>query len=377
MTSLLTNYRRNLIINMAQIFISYRREGGREIARNVSDRLTNDGYATFFDYDSLRDGEFNKEIFRTIENVNDFVFILTEGALDNCTDENDWVRMEIEHAVKHKKHIILYGPVGKDFSFPNLPESIANITDIQITPLDYNYYNEGYKRLKARLISRKIRIIRNCLFFTFLLLGLFVWKGPDFIKKPINVNSDVYLLRYTDKEIRDFFPDSIRSKFQYTHSEEGGYHVFPIRKDTTLSPSIYHYPMFRIRLVNNGGKTVGLNRASVEIKNYKVMDNGVVQNDEKNTNPPEYTLSELEMPVVQIGSRKDNSYALQEFDRKLPQKSNDTEFCFALCCNESCQFDMRIRMLSVNDDTLYTNSVNVKYYQPQNAFLVPEYRSAE
>lgn len=376
MTSLLTNYRRNLIINMAQIFISYRREGGREIARNVSDRLTNDGYATFFDYDSLRDGEFNKEIFHTIEGVNDFVFILTEGSLDNCTDENDWVRMEIEHAVKHKKHIILYGPVGKNFSFPNLPESIASITNIQITPLDYNYYNEGYKRLKDRLISRKIRIIRNCLILIFLLLGLFVWKGPDFMKKPIKVNSDVYLLRYTDEEIRDFFPDSIRSKFQYTHSEEGGYHVFPIHGDT-LSPSIYHYPMFRIRLVNKNNNTVGLNRAYVEIKNYKVIDNNLAQNDEKSANPPKYTMAELEMPVVQIGSRKDNSYYLQAFDRKLGKKENDTAFCFALSCNESCQFDMRIKILSEKDDTLYTNPVNVKYYQPLNAFLVPEYKSVE
>ena len=41
------------------IFISYRRQNGSDDARLLQQALKARGYTVFFDYDSLRDGQFN------------------------------------------------------------------------------------------------------------------------------------------------------------------------------------------------------------------------------------------------------------------------------------------------------------------------------
>ena len=47
------------------VFISYRRETGANDARLLQQALKARGYTVFFDYDSLRDGKFDKKIFHT------------------------------------------------------------------------------------------------------------------------------------------------------------------------------------------------------------------------------------------------------------------------------------------------------------------------
>ena len=75
------------------IFISYRRERGAEVARTLQQALKARGYQVFFDYDSLRDGAFNQEILRAIDRASVVVLVLSAGALDCCTNDDDWVRM--------------------------------------------------------------------------------------------------------------------------------------------------------------------------------------------------------------------------------------------------------------------------------------------
>lgn len=70
-----------------QVFISYRREGGRDIARNIYERLSMSGYTTFFDYDSMRNGKFNTQIFKAIEQASDFILILSKDALGRCVNK--------------------------------------------------------------------------------------------------------------------------------------------------------------------------------------------------------------------------------------------------------------------------------------------------
>ena len=42
-----------------QIFISYRREGGAELAGRITDQLKSLGYKVFFDVETMRSGKFN------------------------------------------------------------------------------------------------------------------------------------------------------------------------------------------------------------------------------------------------------------------------------------------------------------------------------
>ena len=106
------------------IFISYRRGGGKEIARPLKEALASKGYKVFLDFDELTDGFFDERIFQAIDEAPVFMIILTEHALDRCADENDWVRKEIEYALLKNKNII---PVNPDKQFRSFPEEIPEV----------------------------------------------------------------------------------------------------------------------------------------------------------------------------------------------------------------------------------------------------------
>lgn len=103
------------------IFISYRREGGRDVARPIKLELEKHGYNVFLDFDELKDGRFNQKIKDAIESAPIFLVILSSHALDRCTNQDDWVRQEIEYAISKKRHII---PVNPDLSFEGFPENL-------------------------------------------------------------------------------------------------------------------------------------------------------------------------------------------------------------------------------------------------------------
>lgn len=100
------------------IFISYRREGGKEYARNLTSELVSRGFHPFLDFDELKDGKFDKRITDAIESAPVFMFILSPGSLDRCVNEDDWVRKEILHAIEHKRHFV---PVDIDKQFDAFP----------------------------------------------------------------------------------------------------------------------------------------------------------------------------------------------------------------------------------------------------------------
>lgn len=109
------------------IFISYRREGGKNIARLLKTELGLRGYHAFLDFDELKDGRFDKRIMDAIDAAPVFMFILSEHALDRCVDENDWVRREIEYAMETERHIV---PINPDKSFSDFPDYVPkNLKD--------------------------------------------------------------------------------------------------------------------------------------------------------------------------------------------------------------------------------------------------------
>ena len=93
---------------MYDIFISYRREDGKEFARQLQLKLQNLGYRTFLDVEELKDGVFDKRITDAIEASTVFLALLTPRYFCRCAEEEDWVRKEIVCAVEGKKHIVLH-----------------------------------------------------------------------------------------------------------------------------------------------------------------------------------------------------------------------------------------------------------------------------
>ncbi len=122
------------------IFISYRRidsEGrtsGRDIARTIKLEFEKRGYAVFFDYSEIKDDEFERTIIPAVEHAKVFILVLSKDALVRCANEGDWVRREIETAMKNGCKIIPVNPDGAFNGWPsNLPDSLLLLTKQEIS----------------------------------------------------------------------------------------------------------------------------------------------------------------------------------------------------------------------------------------------------
>ena len=135
------------------VFISYRRATGVDDARLLQQALKARGYEVFFDYDSLRVGRFNDKIFDAIDEAPVFVLMLTQGALDECVNQEDWVRAEIERAIDKRKQIIPVAPSDQKLSYPGwLPPKLQGLPYEQVSELN-----------KTSLFEESVdKIIRNC-----------------------------------------------------------------------------------------------------------------------------------------------------------------------------------------------------------------------
>ena len=73
-----------------QVFISYRRDGGLETAKQLH-ALLKDNYEVFFDKESLRNGTFDDKIEYAISECTDFLLILSNNIFDRFEEEGDWI----------------------------------------------------------------------------------------------------------------------------------------------------------------------------------------------------------------------------------------------------------------------------------------------
>jgi hypothetical protein len=139
------------------IFISYRRKGGFDTAKLIYDRLSRDGYSVSFDMATLENGNFDNELEKRIKKCKDFIVILSPKIFDfsskSYDPEDDWVRTEIECALKSGKNIV---PLLVDgFAYPNdLPEDIKDISRKNSIKLDREYFDAAYDKMKEFLLSK-------------------------------------------------------------------------------------------------------------------------------------------------------------------------------------------------------------------------------
>ena len=128
-----------------------------ELADSIYQRLINAGYSAFLDLEQLNSGKFNMKLIGVIEQCQDFILVLPPNALDRCADEDDWVRQEVECAMKYKKNII---PIMlRGFEWPaveSLPESLRELPNYNgISASDHNVFVENVERLKRNFLKSK------------------------------------------------------------------------------------------------------------------------------------------------------------------------------------------------------------------------------
>jgi hypothetical protein len=105
------------------VFISYRRSTGSQLASLLKVHLQLRGLTVFLDIEKLRAGKFDDNLLSSVHNAKHFILVLTPNSLDRCigdTDRKDWVHREVVAALEGGCNII---PVMDNFQWP-LPDSL-------------------------------------------------------------------------------------------------------------------------------------------------------------------------------------------------------------------------------------------------------------
>lgn len=135
---------------MYDVFISYRRDGGFEMARLLYEHLKSVGLNPFFDLEELRSGQFNVKLYKAIEDSANFLLVLPPNSLDRCVNKDDWLRLEIEHAISKDKNIVPLMMNG--FFWPNnLPPSMEKLPYYNAVQMSREYFEASILRLLGML----------------------------------------------------------------------------------------------------------------------------------------------------------------------------------------------------------------------------------
>uniref|UniRef100_A0A8C3NWR8 NAD(+) hydrolase SARM1 n=2 Tax=Passeriformes TaxID=9126 RepID=A0A8C3NWR8_9PASS len=109
--------------NGTDVFISYRRSTGSQLASLLKVHLQLHGFSVFIDVEKLEAGKFEDKLIQSVLSARNFVLVLSPNALDKCMEDpecKDWVHKEIVTALNSGKNIV---PVTDHFEWPD-PETL-------------------------------------------------------------------------------------------------------------------------------------------------------------------------------------------------------------------------------------------------------------
>lgn len=112
------------------VFVSYRRSNGSQLASLLKVHLQLRGFSVFIDVERLEAGKFDNNLLQSIKQAKHFLLVLTPRALERCIEDHeckDWVHREIVAALNSSCNII---PIIDNFCWPEpekLPEDMRNV----------------------------------------------------------------------------------------------------------------------------------------------------------------------------------------------------------------------------------------------------------
>ena len=113
------------------VFVSYRRSNGSQLASLLKVHLELRDYTVFLDVVGLEAGKFDNNLLQSIRSARNFILVCTAGAMERCKNDHemkDWIHKEIACALQSQCNII---PVFDSFAMPEpdlLPETMRQIT---------------------------------------------------------------------------------------------------------------------------------------------------------------------------------------------------------------------------------------------------------
>jgi hypothetical protein len=139
------------------VFISYRREDGAVLARLVHEAISREEgteFDIFLDVDHEDSGHFPAKIQQEISDRLHFILVCAGGSLLRPQEgREDWVRKEIECALRLQRHIIPL--VGPGFTWPEasgLPFEFHFLSTLQRIHFDNRHWSEPKTGTRSKLI---------------------------------------------------------------------------------------------------------------------------------------------------------------------------------------------------------------------------------
>ena len=144
------------------VFVSYRRSDGKDIARILNLAFKNAGYRCFLDYNDLEGGVFGKKLENAVLDAPVFVMILTNDYFARCTQEGDWVRREIELALDNDKIIV---PLNYDAVLNGVPDYLDEKFKERVGCHNFAtvYSNDAFEATFNDMLEKRIRKVMGSL----------------------------------------------------------------------------------------------------------------------------------------------------------------------------------------------------------------------
>lgn len=143
------------------VFISYRRSNFYS-ALAVAQYLSSHNYDVFLDYKSIDNGDFEQIIFNSIESRAHFLVLLTPSALERCNDPKDWMRREMEHAIKHQRNIVpltfegfVYEDLAKQLP-PHLADPLSHYNAVRVVS---DYFDAAMEKLRNQFLNKPLETV--------------------------------------------------------------------------------------------------------------------------------------------------------------------------------------------------------------------------
>lgn len=141
------------------VFISYRRSTSKHLARSIFMDLKVNGWDAFFDVNTIDNGEFDQIILNQIAARAHFVLVLSPGSLERCQNTDDWLRREMEEALRLNRNIVPIIEEGFDMNAEKrfLPPHLSRMTAMNGIPLYHFYFDAAMQTLRDRYLKVAFR----------------------------------------------------------------------------------------------------------------------------------------------------------------------------------------------------------------------------
>jgi hypothetical protein len=134
-----------------RVFISYRRDGGSELAQLVCQFLEGQRVPTFLDVENLGAGRFGAQIEEQLEQSTHVVLICSKGALAKRGAGEDWLYAELRTALRSES-VVVIPFLAESFEFPareELPDGLRRLLDFQ----GFSYTHQTWRAMRSAFLE--------------------------------------------------------------------------------------------------------------------------------------------------------------------------------------------------------------------------------